>query len=73
MTGILGMFDRIGPDMMAAPNFEGSLGYGGACFPKDVSALLKILPHRILENVHATNSELNKIKAEQPQEALEVA
>jgi UDPglucose 6-dehydrogenase len=73
LTGILGMFDRIGPDMMAAPNFEGSLGYGGACFPKDVSALLKILPHRILENVHATNSELNKIKAEQPQEVLEVA
>ena len=73
LTATLGMFERIGPDMMAAPNHEGSLGYGGACFPKDVSALLQILPHSILEKVHATNSELNKFRAEHKETVLEVA
>mgnify|MGYP006236772459 FL=1 len=45
---------------MIAPSFEGTLGYGGACFPKDVKALTNMLEHSILEQVIKTNETLNK-------------
>lgn len=32
---------RIGRSHMQVPGFDGTLGFGGACFPKDTSALLK--------------------------------
>ena len=40
---------------MKAPNEEGLLGYGGACFPKDVEAILKIIDHKILWKVRDQN------------------
>jgi UDPglucose 6-dehydrogenase len=32
---------RIGPSHMRVPGPDGQFGFGGACFPKDTSALLK--------------------------------
>lgn len=55
ITDILGMFPNIGSSHMKAPNDDGQLGYGGACFPKDVEAILKSLDHSILKQVHDTN------------------
>jgi UDPglucose 6-dehydrogenase len=59
VTKALGNFSRIGPDMMKAPNAQGKLGYGGSCFPKDVTALTKVIDHDILEQVKKTNKKLN--------------
>ena len=53
---------NIGPSHMIAPSFEGTLGYGGHCFPKDVKALTNILEHSILEQVITTNKHLNERK-----------
>lgn len=61
LTDILGKFERVGNSHMAAPNFDGTLGYGGACFPKDVSALTSIIDHEILKKVQRMNYELNKV------------
>ena len=55
VTDILGMFPNIGASHMKAPNEEGLLGYGGACFPKDVEAILKIIDHKILWKVRDQN------------------
>jgi UDPglucose 6-dehydrogenase len=33
--------NRIGTSHMVVPGFDGSLGFGGMCFPKDTAALLK--------------------------------
>lgn len=60
LTSTLGQMKNIGPSHMIAPSFEGTLGYGGACFPKDVKALTNILEHSILEQVIKTNEDLNK-------------
>lgn len=62
MTNILGRFPSIGNTHMQAPNSEGQLGYSGACFPKDVSALNHYIDHNILKQVDATNTELKKKK-----------
>ena len=51
---------NIGPSHMIAPNFEGTLGYGGACFPKDMKALTNCMDHSIIEQVITTNKRLNK-------------
>tara|TARA_B100001248_G_scaffold262730_1_gene261818 strand:+ start:31966 stop:32748 length:783 start_codon:yes stop_codon:yes gene_type:complete len=61
MISTLGMFERIGNNHMQAPNHNNLLGYGGACFPKDVSALTKIIDHSILKYVHMVNTKLNKL------------
>ena len=42
---------RIGPSHLSVPGWDGSLGFGGACFPKDTAALLAVLktlqlPHK---------------------------
>ncbi len=34
--------DRIGPSHMDVPGHDGKLGFGGACFPKDTTALLAL-------------------------------
>lgn len=62
LTKTLSMFPNIGPSHMSAPNDQGTLGYTGHCFPKDVSALTKALDHSILEYVHKINQSLNKHK-----------
>ena len=64
ITSVLGNFRRIGPDMMKAPNNQGTLGYSGACFPKDVKALTKVINHSILNTVKETNNKLNNTKGE---------
>ena len=64
LTEVLARFPTIGDNHMAAPNSEGTLGYSGNCFPKDVSALNSILEHTILQQVQETNDRLRKIKDE---------
>jgi UDPglucose 6-dehydrogenase len=61
ITSVLGKFRRIGPDMMKSPNNNGTLGYSGACFPKDVKALTKVIDHSIINTVNETNDKLNKL------------
>lgn len=56
----LARFDTIGNSHMKAPNNEGTLGYGGNCFPKDVKAFIKVINHTILETVNNTNNKLKK-------------
>ena len=34
LIATLGLFERVGNSHMQAPNADGKLGYGGACFPK---------------------------------------
>ena len=63
VTDILGMFPNIGASHMKAPNEEGLLGYGGACFPKDTRALLFTglffkSPFSILSEVVSTNERI---------------
>ena len=62
MTDTLAMFERMGTSHMKAPNAEGKLGYSGACFPKDVKALTKILDHSILKYVDKVNKQLGDKK-----------
>lgn len=64
ITSVLGKFRRIGPDMMKSPNNNGTLGFSGACFPKDVKALTKVIDHSILYTVKETNDKLNNTKGE---------
>ncbi len=64
LTNILSLFPNVGPSHMKAPNEDGGLGYGGACFPKDVDALLKVLDHSLLRTVKQKNTELTVIKQE---------
>ena len=60
LTSTLGYMNNIGPSHMIAPNFDGKLGFGGACFPKDTKALTKIVKHSILSKVIETNKELQR-------------
>jgi UDPglucose 6-dehydrogenase len=41
IADMLGMDSRIGASHLKVPGPDGSYGFGGACFPKDTSALLK--------------------------------
>jgi UDP-glucose 6-dehydrogenase len=40
---------------MARVGADGKLGYGGACFPKDVNAWHKIVPHYLTEFMNEYN------------------
>tara|TARA_B100001057_G_C22744796_1_gene909302 strand:+ start:77 stop:829 length:753 start_codon:yes stop_codon:yes gene_type:complete len=60
LTSTLGYMKNIGPSHMLAPNFDGKLGFGGHCFPKDVKALTNTVKHSILSKVIETNKELNR-------------
>jgi len=60
LTSTLGYMKNIGPSHMIAPNFDGKLGFGGHCFPKDVKALTKTVKHSILSKVIETNKELQR-------------
>ena len=60
LTSTLAMFKNIGPSHMIAPNFDGKLGFGGHCFPKDTKALTNTVKHSILSKVIETNKELNR-------------
>ena len=41
IAGMISMDERIGKSHMKVPGPDGSFSFGGACFPKDTSALLK--------------------------------
>ena len=60
ITSTLGRFPTIGSTHMKVPNSDGTLGYSGACFPKDVKALTKVINHSILCTVKETNEKLKK-------------
>ena len=62
LTSTLGSMKNIGPSHMIAPNFEGTFGYGGHCFPKDVKALTNLLDHSILEQLIESNDKLRGSK-----------
>lgn len=51
---------RIGYSHSRVPGFDGKPGYGGACFPKDVSALIHSEHIPLLEKVHELNVEYRK-------------
>lgn len=40
LTSVISLDERIGSSHMMVPGHDGKLGFGGACFPKDVSALI---------------------------------
>jgi UDPglucose 6-dehydrogenase len=52
----IGSDPRIGHSHTKVPGYDGKLGYGGSCFPKDMSAIInsEVLP--FLRQVHDTNS-----------------
>ncbi len=54
MTGILSMFENIGPSHMKVEK----LGYDGSCFPKDVEAFTNFTGSNILKKVMEVNDEL---------------
>ena len=60
MTDILAKFPNIGPSHMKVPNAEGSLGYGGYCFPKDMLAFETITDMHMARCVMDTNDGLKK-------------
>ena len=60
LTSTLGNMKNIGSSHMIAPNLEGTFGYGGHCFPKDVKALTNLLDHSILKQLIESNEELQK-------------
>ena len=60
LTSTLGYMKNIGPSHMIAPGFDGKLGFGGHCFPKDTKALTKTVKHSILSKVIETNKELQR-------------
>ena len=60
VVNILAEFENIGPSHMSAPNDEGSLGFGGECFPKDTLAFLHYTDSEILQKVIEVNSKLRE-------------
>lgn len=56
---------RLGDSHWAVPGPDGDLGYGGHCFPKDLSALIKLgenyrVKHTLLKAVEEKNNEVRK-------------
>ena len=57
----------INPMHTNVPGPDGSLSYGGACFPKDTNALLQYMknmetPHLVLENIVKERNEMRPYK-----------
>jgi UDPglucose 6-dehydrogenase len=64
-TGMLKTDTRMGDSHFDVPGPDGSLGYGGACFPKDVRAIIDLLQRTdnsigILEAVENANNIIRK-------------
>jgi hypothetical protein len=60
MTDALARFPTVGASHMKVPNAEGGLGFGGNCFPKDISAFQKYLDSQLLHKVILINDDLKK-------------
>jgi UDPglucose 6-dehydrogenase len=61
VTNLIKQDDRIGDSHMRVPGTDGSLGFGGYCFPKDTNALLKYAeqvksPMNVLESAVKKNT-----------------
>jgi UDPglucose 6-dehydrogenase len=55
--------ERIGASHTAVPGPDGDFGFGGKCFPKDLTALIGLAeqletPHNILQGAWDTNLEM---------------
>ena len=66
VTDCVKLDSRIGTSHMAVPGPDGSIGFGGACFPKDTSALNHLansleINFSILDEVIKTNNKLRNI------------
>lgn len=64
-TSILSSDSRIGGTHMDVPGPDGRFGYGGACFPKDVKALIKYSDNikknfTLLKEVNSANNQIRK-------------
>ena len=59
-TSTLAKMPNIGPSHMNVPNSEGTYGFGGSCFPKDVKAMIGFTNHEILKKVETRNDFLKK-------------
>jgi len=54
----IGLDSRIGSSHTTVPGYDGRRGYGGACFPKDTTALVKDYPNMtVLEEAIETNKD----------------
>jgi len=60
ISRVMGGDDRIGASHIFVPGPDFKNGYGGACFPKDVNALIKFGKFPLLESVSKIN---NKIRS----------
>jgi UDPglucose 6-dehydrogenase len=62
ITDIASYDQRIGLTHMAVPGPDGRYGWGGACFPKDITAIIKeaeqlSLDFKLLRNIESINKE----------------
>tara|TARA_Y100000592_G_scaffold9190_1_gene12834 strand:+ start:10402 stop:11250 length:849 start_codon:yes stop_codon:yes gene_type:complete len=59
--------ERLGPSHWGVPGPDGDFGYGGHCFPKDISAMIALTdllqtPNHVLRGAEDTNGELRHDK-----------
>ena len=57
--------ERLGPSHWGVPGPDGDLGFGGHCFPKDISAMISLTedlqtPNHVLRGAEDTNNELRE-------------
>jgi UDPglucose 6-dehydrogenase len=62
ITDIASYDQRIGLTHMSVPGPDGNYGWGGACFPKDMAAIIKEaeqlgLDFKLLKDIESTNKE----------------
>ena len=65
LIDIISMDNRIGSSHMQVPGIDGKLGFGGPCFPKDCSALIKYSndinkPFELLEKARIINNKIRR-------------
>lgn len=62
-TEIIALDKRVGSSHMSVPGHDGRKGYGGACFPKDIDALIKHADNKginldLLKNIQQINNDI---------------